>query len=169
MYPDHFSFIRLPPPASFRRQMDRPVSALLNLGLDAAAHASGLMQTPLRRAAALAVASVTVSLSSAFLAALAAFFLPVTLAIAAAAAAAAPPMLALSWVAACTSPACEQLWRPLLVWTGLRSNLLRKALLFAIDEEEEGEEEGGGGRAGGALGASSRRQEVKGSGGGEGG
>ncbi|CAM9946482.1 unnamed protein product [Laminaria digitata] len=142
--------------------MDWPVSAVLNLGLDAAAHASFLVQTPSRRAVALVFASITLSLWSAFLAMaapLAAFFLPVTLAIAAAAAAATPPVLALSWVAACTSPACEQLWRPLLVWTGIRSNLMRRALLFTIDEEEEegGEgEAGAGGGGGGALGGGLR-------------
>lgn len=106
-------------------QIDRPVGAALNLALDALETITGLCSSvlpfgnPRWRAAALVASAVSLSLGSALFAAAAAFFLPVALALSAAAAAVfaalAPPTLALGWVVACTGPACEQLWRPLLV------------------------------------------------------
>lgn len=101
---------------------------MLNLGLDVVDKAVGVLSSPplLRllgdercRAAVLIASAVSVSLGSALIAAVAAFFLPIALAVLATAAAMfatlAPSVLAVGWVLACTGPACEQLWRPLLV------------------------------------------------------
>ncbi|CAM9628515.1 unnamed protein product [Scytosiphon promiscuus] len=125
------------------RKIDRPVGAALNLVLDALETAAGLCSTalpldnPRWRAAALVASAVSLSLGSVLVAAAAAFFLPVALAVSAAAAAVfaalAPPTLAIGWVLACTGPACEQLWRPLLVWMGTRWGFLRRSLLLPMD------------------------------------
>lgn len=111
-------------PHSFRSdsaQIDRPVGMALALALGAADAASGLLLAvhrhpdPRWRAAAAAATAVAVSLGAAAAATAATFFLPVVLAAVAAAAALAPAAVAVGWVLACTGPACEQLWRPLLV------------------------------------------------------
>ncbi|CBJ30156.1 expressed unknown protein [Ectocarpus siliculosus] len=102
------------------RKIDRPAAAVLNLGLGGAEKASDFLffGDPRLKAAALVASAVSLSLGSAVVVAAAACFLPVMLALSAAAAATfatlAPPALALTWVFACTGPACEQLWRPLL-------------------------------------------------------
>lgn len=86
--------------------------------------AAGLMLAVYRhpdprwRAAAVAASAVLLSLGSAVVAAAVAFFLPVVVAAAATAVAAAPAAVVVGWVLACTGPACEQLWRPLLVRAG---------------------------------------------------
>ncbi|CAN0295426.1 unnamed protein product, partial [Hapterophycus canaliculatus] len=137
-------------------QIDRPVGAALNLALDALETAADVSASALRlgtprwRAAALVASAVSLSLGSVVVAAAAAFFLPVALALSAAAAAffaaLAPPALALGWVLACTGPAREQLWRPLLVWTGTRWEFLRGLLLLPMDVywENEGSDGHGG-------------------------
>lgn len=102
-------------------QVDGPVAVALDLGLGAAEKASDLLvfRNPRWRAAAVFASAASLSVGSAFLVAWVAFFLPVALALSAATMAAlamlAPPVLALGWVLACTGPACELLWRPLLV------------------------------------------------------
>ncbi|CAM9739108.1 unnamed protein product [Pylaiella littoralis] len=147
------------------RKIDGPVAAVLDLGLGAAEKASDLMvfRSPWWRAAAVLASAASLSVGSAFLAAWAAFFLPVALALSAATVAAlatfAPPVLAFCWVLACTRPACEQLWRPLLVWAGTRWGFLRDALLLPVEvggargrRVESGGEEWEGGDRGVLLG-----------------
>ncbi|CAM9659477.1 unnamed protein product [Ectocarpus sp. 4 AP-2014] len=131
------------------RKIDRPAAAVLNLGLGGAEKACDffLFGDPRLKAAALVASAVSLSLGSAVVVAAAACFLPVMLALSAAAAATfatlAPPALALTWVFACTGPACEQLWRPLLVWTGTRWGSFRRLLLLPLEIEAESWGEGG--------------------------
>lgn len=143
-------------------QIDRPVSAVFNYILDASANANAV--GPGWKRAAVAASLASVSLGSAFLVAVAAFFLPVTLALAVAAATLAPPAAALGWVIACTSAACDHLWRPLLVWAAIRSAAAKSLLLLPW--------EGGNGRlmmeedvAGGRQGAGYDRHGVGNNGG----
>lgn len=114
---------------------------MLDVGLGAAEKASDVLvaRTPRWIAAAvLASSMVSLAMGTAFLAAWVAFFLPVALALSAATVAAlaalAPPALALGWVLACTGPACEQLWRPLLVREGGREGKRKKHLFFIGDD-----------------------------------
>lgn len=87
---------------------------------------------------------------------MAAFFLPVTLALVAAAATLAPPAAAIGWILACTGPACDHLWKPMLIWAATRSASARAMLLLPVIEGAvEGEsvpEEGAVGAGTGASG-----------------
>ncbi|CAM9252621.1 unnamed protein product [Sphacelaria rigidula] len=109
-------------------KFDRPVSAVLNLILDFVGHAKAL--APRWKCAAIVTSVTSISLASAFLVAISALFLPCTLAIAAAAVTLVPPTAALAWVLACTAPAYDHLWQPLIVWAGTRSATARKFLLL---------------------------------------
>lgn len=124
-------------------KIDRPVAALLNAAFGVWGYSAGFLQHPTWGAAATVASVASLSLGTTVLVAVAAFFLPVTVALVAAAATLALPAAAVGWVVACTRPACEQLWRPMLVWVGTRSGLMRRVLLFPLDQGGHAEELGG--------------------------
>eukprot|EP00752_Nemacystus_decipiens_P005826 g5266.t1 len=149
-------------------KIDRPVGAALNLALSAADAATGFLLAvcwhpdPRWRAVAVAAAAALLSLGSAVAAAAAAFFWPVVVAAAATAVAVAPAAAVVGWVFACTGPACEQLWRPLLVWTGTRWGFVRRLFLLPMGVEggEEGEAEEAEGEGSADRGVLLRGQEA---------
>eukprot|EP00903_Cladosiphon_okamuranus_P014147 g13148.t1 len=138
-------------------KIDWPVGAAVNLTLGAADAATSLLLTVYRhpdpwwRASAVAASAVFLSLGSVVAAAVAAFCWPVVMAAAATMVVTAPAAVGLGWVLACTGPACEQLWRPLLVWTGTRWGFVRRFLLLPM-EFDRGDEGAGVGADGGDCG-----------------
>lgn len=115
----------------------------LNLTLDLAEKVAVIFESSRWKRAAFVALVVSFSLGSAWLLAVSVIFFPVTLVIVAMLLLLAPPLAAVLWVLACTTPACEKIWRPLLVWTGVRGGFVRRFLLMPVEDLMDASEDKG--------------------------
>lgn len=120
------------------------MEAILNAAFGVWGYSAWFLQHPTWGTVAIAASVTSLSVGATVLVAVASLFLPVTVVLVAATATLAPTTAALGWVMACTGPACAQLWRPMVVWIGTRSGLLRNLLLLPVDEGGHGEGGEGG-------------------------
>ncbi|CAM9141807.1 unnamed protein product [Ascophyllum nodosum] len=125
-------------------KLDGPVGAAIDLALYLTTRTDGILESPRRKpwrrlpfVASLVGLLIGLSLGSVWLLAVSLFFLPITIAVVVLALLAslmAPLVFAVTWALACTTPAREKLWRPLIVWTGTRSRLVRRLLLLPVGD-----------------------------------
>ena len=160
-------------PSSPARQLDGPVGAAIDLALYLTTRTDGILESPRRKpwrrlpfVASLVGLLIGLSLGSVWLLAVSLFFLPITIAVVVLALLAslmAPLVFAVTWALACTTPAREKLWRPLIVWTGTRSRLVRRLLLLPVGDRvylrEEAIMQGGVGYEANDLGRGMVREE----------
>lgn len=106
---------------------------MLDIVLDVVAYLRALDRRWQRAAMALSLAYLC--LSSVLLTVLSALLIPVTLAIITTALTVSPLAITGAWVLACTSPACDQLWQPMLIWATTRYVPAKSMLLSPMTEE----------------------------------
>lgn len=117
--------------------MDKLMTVALNLTVDLAEQVAVIFESSRWKRVALVSLVAGFSLGGAWLLAVSVIFLPVTMVIVAMLSLMAPPVVTVMWVLACTTSVCEKLWRPLLVWAGVRDGFVRRFFLMPLDEDLE--------------------------------